>query len=123
MRYPPANRARNRTKETYYIKSKKGKDLKRVKFTCEICGAKDLKSTQVELDHTIPIVSPVTGFIGWNEYISRMFVDEQDYKLLCIPCHLLKTSLEDAERVKYNNLADIRKPRKPKKVKKKLDKK
>src|SRR6266700_1559562 len=93
MRYPPRNEAASRNKETYYIKSKKGKDLKRVKHTCEKCGKKDLKSSEVEMDHIVPLVD-FTGFKDWNTYIERYLIDSIGFQKFCIPCHSSKSLSE-----------------------------
>ncbi len=93
LRYPPANQALQRTKETYYIKSKKGKDLKRVKWTCEKCGKPNLKSSERERDHIIPLVD-LSGFKDWNSYIDRYLIDASGYQILCIPCHEAKSLSE-----------------------------
>ena len=87
MRYPPANNARGRTKETYYIKSKKGKDLKRVKFTCEMCGKRDLKSKEMNLHHKVPVIDETKGFTNWDDYINRMFCEAEDFVYICEACH------------------------------------
>lgn len=99
LRYPPASAARNRNKETYYIKSKKGKDLKRVKHTCKKCGKKDLKTTEYELDHIVPLVGP-EGFKDWNTYIKNYLIDEIQFQKLCIPCHEEKSLAEGQVRKK-----------------------
>lgn len=104
LRYPPANRARNRTKEVYFILSKKGKSLRRVKFTCEICGTKDLKSKEVELDHIVPLVDPKIGFTDWNTYLEKYLIQEADFQLICIPCHRIKTAKETEQRVETREL-------------------
>lgn len=97
LRYPPAIRAVNRTREEYFIKSKLGKDLKRVKYTCANCGKKDLKRSEMNLDHKIPVVSS-EGFTDWNDFINGLFCDEENLWLICIPCHEEKTKKENEER-------------------------
>ena len=93
LKFPPAIRATNRTREEYYILSKKGKPMKRVKYTCASCGKKDLKRSEMNLDHKIPVVD-FTGFKDWNEFIERLFCDEDNLWLICIPCHLEKSAYE-----------------------------
>ncbi len=126
IKYPPSIRARNRTKEEYYILSKKGKQLKRVKFTCEKCQKIDLKRTETELDHIIPCVSvndykelieeikinnELLNILKCDEdefkelfslmiFMARLFVDEDGYQLLCQKCHKVKTKKENAIRRK-----------------------
>ena len=93
LRYPPAIEARQRTKETYFILSKKGKPMKRVKYTCEKCGKKDLKSSEMELDHIKPLVTE-NGFKDWNEYLENFLIDASGFQYICIPCHSEKTKAE-----------------------------
>lgn len=99
MRYPPAIKATNRTKEIYYIKSKAGKDMKRVKFTCGMCGRKDLKRSEMSLDHIIPVTDK-SGFKDWNTFVDNLFCEEENLLLICQePCHRLKTEKENEGRV------------------------
>jgi 5-methylcytosine-specific restriction endonuclease McrA len=98
MKYPPAIEAINRTKEVYYITSKTGKLLRRVKFTCEMCGKKDLKRSECELDHVIPVVKPEEGFKNLQSFIEGLFCGVENFKLCCIPCHLIKSNFENLER-------------------------
>lgn len=118
-KYPPANKARNRTKEVYYIKSKNGKDLKRVKFTCELCGKKDLKQTEMNLDHISPCV-PVTGWDDWNGFIERFYCDEEQFQHICISCHEDKSKIEQEQRL-INKVPLEKTRKKSRKSKKKLD--
>lgn len=94
LKFPPAIRATNRTREEYYILSKKGKPMKRVKYTCASCGKKDLKRSEMNLDHKIPVVG-VEGFKDWNEFIEGLFCAEENLWLICIPCHDAKTASEN----------------------------
>lgn len=99
LRYPPAIEARNRNKEEYYILSKKGKPMRRVKHICEQCGKKDLKTSEYELDHTVPLVGK-EGFIDWNTFFERYLIDASGFKKLCIPCHESKTRAEMGDKYK-----------------------
>ena len=55
-------------------------------------GKKKFKNALV--DHIHPVVDPVSGFSSWDDYIKRMFVEEDGLQLLCKACHDLKTSDE-----------------------------
>lgn len=60
----------------------------------------------VFVDHIEPIVDPVVGFVSFDEYINRMFCEEDNLQLLCGPCHDTKTLEERALRAetrKNNN--------------------
>lgn len=102
FKYPPAIAASKRDKEIYYILSKKGKPMKRVKFTCAHCKTPNLKRKEVEQDHIIPLVSS-EGFIDWNTYFDRYLCEESNFQYLCIPCHDIKSLSEGQERTKRRN--------------------
>lgn len=46
------------------------------------------------VDHINPVVDPNVGFLDWNTYISRMFVEVEGYQVLCWACHEAKTKEE-----------------------------
>lgn len=103
--YPPYNEVRNRAKEVYYVKSKKGKDLKRVRFKCESCGGK-YAAKNVAIDHVESVV-PVTGLPtqtngdpDFNVYIKRLFCGIDNLQLLCKKCHADKSKNENKQRKK-----------------------
>ena len=59
------------------------------------------KKAMVAIDHVEPIVDPARGFVGWDEYIKRMF--EGELQVLCNysglrdgkpSCHYVKTAEE-----------------------------
>lgn len=102
LKYPPAFEVVNENKEVYYITSKKGKQLRRVKFVCMKCGKRDLKRTEVELDHIIPCVDS-TGFADMGVFLERLFCDKSNYQLLCKECHLKKTQSEREVRLINKN--------------------
>lgn len=52
------------------------------------------------VDHIDPVVCPDTGFIDWNTYIERMFLEEEGYQVLCWSCHHAKTNDERKRRKK-----------------------
>jgi hypothetical protein len=67
---------------------------------------------QMALDHVSPVINPETGFIGFADYIDRMFAgmkvwDEEKgfdidifkhFQLLCKECHQFKTNSELIQR-------------------------
>jgi len=79
------------------------------KYKCASCNEL-VKEREYQLDHVKPIVDPKVGFVDYNTFIERLLCGADNYQLLCIACHELKTSLENELRKKY------------KKRKKKLDK-
>lgn len=46
------------------------------------------------VDHIKPVVDPNVGFVNWETYISRMFVEAEGYQVLCWACHEAKTAEE-----------------------------
>lgn len=47
----------------------------------------------VQADHTEPVIGP-EGFVDWNTFISRLFVEKEGYTVLCKKCHSLVTLQE-----------------------------
>jgi hypothetical protein len=41
----------------------------------------------VFVDHTNPIVDPVVGFVSWDEFINRLYCEEDNLQVLCGECH------------------------------------
>lgn len=109
-RYPPYYSVKNAHKEVYYLTTKSGKQVKRVRFPCVKCGQKyDNKNTFS--DHIVPVVGIdglprlKNGKPDWNEYIDNMyFLDEKNVpkkdsiQLMCRECHNEKTQAERAAR-------------------------
>ena len=52
----------------------------------------------VFVDHIDPIVDPVEGFTGFDNFIDRMFCEKDNLQLLCGDCHDKKTLEERALR-------------------------
>lgn len=46
------------------------------------------------VDHIHPVVDPAVGFVSWDEYIERMFCEEEGLQVLCNQCHEIKTQEE-----------------------------
>jgi 5-methylcytosine-specific restriction endonuclease McrA len=97
IKYPPRLKVLNAAKTTYYIKSKNGKDLKRVSFTCALCKKSGFKSTQIQMDHIVPVID-MDGFANWDIFISRLFCDESNWNVLCLMCHTTKSRRENSAR-------------------------
>lgn len=76
---------------------KNGNPRSKLKYVCAAClGFFDIKETH--MDHINPVIDPNIGFVDWNTYIERLFVDKDGYQTLCIPCHTKKTNDEDDNR-------------------------
>lgn len=111
-RYPPYGRTLNKVKEEYFITTKNGKQLRRVKFKCASCG-EWFSRKQIQVDH----ISGVTGEKGfptlpdgssdWNTYIANMFVSDDGLQVLCKDkCHKEKTKQERGVQAAYRKSID-----------------
>lgn len=83
-----------RTKRGHYLCNKCGKEV----TTTKVINGRRVKN--VSVDHVDPIV-PVTGWVGWEDYINKMFCEEDNLQLLCKTCHDEKSALEQTQRKKY----------------------
>jgi hypothetical protein len=111
--YPPRNKVKN------------GQKVGPATFECEHCniwiydGKKDIDKQleildckppnglikdKTNLDHkdsVIPLESFSRGSWDWDEFINRLFCEEEGFQLLCSSCHDIKTKLEDGMRKEY----------------------
>jgi hypothetical protein len=72
-------------------KFKSGKDKFVWENNCECCGIwKDQKDNYFEVDH-IDMIGSFNG--SWDEYIPRMFCDQDNLQRLCNSCHTIKTNI------------------------------
>lgn len=51
-------------------------------------------------DHVNPVVDPLTGFSGWDDFVNRLFCEQENLQVLCKNCHDLKSKEERASRPK-----------------------
>lgn len=58
-------------------------------YQCEQCGKQDAQS-RMEVDHIEPVIGP-EGFVDWNTYVVRLFVEQEKLRVLCERCHLVIT--------------------------------
>jgi hypothetical protein len=63
---------------------------------CESCHQL-FPQGMMQADHRHPVVGP-EGFTTWDEFIRRMFIEEDGYDILCKGCHRVVTAAETAER-------------------------
>ena len=75
--------ASNRWKPKY--DAKKAARVGRNQYVCALCqrvaGNKD-----THMDHVAPVVDPVRGFVDWNQFIDRLFVEVDGSLLGCDAC-------------------------------------
>lgn len=79
------------------------------RYVCAECGdvgpatlppdsGQSRRRNNAAVDHIDPVVCPTTGFVDWNTYIDRMFLEIEGYQVLCYKCHGTKTRDERAVR-------------------------
>lgn len=67
--------------------------------TCERCAGL-FPQNMMQADHIIPVVGP-EGFVDWNTYIDRLYVEADGFRALCKPCHKAITKQQNQERKKH----------------------
>lgn len=86
-RYPPRNEVLKRAR------------VERGVYKCEKCS-KLVDRHDITLDHILPVVDPLVGYVNWDVYISRMYCDESGFAAICTTCHDVKTAGENQTRRK-----------------------
>lgn len=78
--------------------------IERGVYKCASCDGR-FGPKEIQLDHKIPVIDEEIGFVDWNTYIDRLFCEEENFQVLCKPCHEAKTFLEQEIRkqVKRDN--------------------
>jgi len=90
-RYPPRNKALKAAFVKRQISKKSGRLA--MHYKCAMCK-KLYTSTDIQIDHILPVVDPQQGFVSWDVYINRMYCEQENFQVLCKPCHLKKTKKE-----------------------------
>jgi len=96
-RWPPYITIKNENKKEYFVKSKKGKPMRRVGYICNICG-KLTPNKDCAVDHKIPCVCPNEGFVNLDKYAERLFCEKGNLQILCKKCHDIKSKEENKQR-------------------------
>lgn len=52
------------------------------------------RTKNIIADHIEPVIDPAVGFTTWDEFIERLFVEDEHWQALCWSCHKIKTSEE-----------------------------
>jgi hypothetical protein len=71
-------------------------------YTCASCKEEVPASLKTEkgrvnnvyVDHIDPVVDPSVGFTTWDDFIERLFCEEDNLQVLCKACHDEKSSKE-----------------------------
>lgn len=85
LRWPPRNEALKRAR------------VDRGKYKCAVCE-KHFKKEEIHIDHILPIINPALGFVGWDDFIDKLFCDVDSFQILCKLDHEVKTMMEDEMR-------------------------
>jgi len=65
-------------------------------YRCAMCRGLFMQK-EMAVDHILPIVDPEVGFVDYNTWIERCFVEADGFQVLCKnPCHKEKTDKEKA---------------------------
>lgn len=90
-KYPPKFRTLDKAKTEKKIN--KATNRLAQHYKCARCK-EEFSSSNIEVDHIIPVVDPAKGFTTWDEYIARLYCEEDNLQVLCKPCHKEKTKEE-----------------------------
>lgn len=86
------------------VKGYQDPNRKAVKFwvKCETCGNMEAKSN-VQVDHVKPVISVTETLedLTWDELVNRLWCEEQNLAIICIPCHKVKSKQENKERREF----------------------
>ena len=66
-------------------------------YKCAVCLS-TFPAKEVQVDHMDPVVCLKKGFVDWDTYIKRMYVEADKLQVLCKPCHLKKSNEERKQR-------------------------
>lgn len=94
-RWPPKYQTLNEAKTEKKINVLTGRLAQHYK--CMKCK-NDFSAKMVQVDHIKPIVVPKDGFVDWNTFIDRLFCEQDNLQVLCVPCHKIKTLKEKEKR-------------------------
>lgn len=91
QRWPPKYSVLNKAKLGKRINKSSGRMAEH--FLCKAC-CEAFPAKEVQVDHIMPIINPVKGFISWDDVIKNMFCEEHNLQVLCKDCHTIKTKQE-----------------------------
>lgn len=77
--------------------------VERGNYQCNICRQTGFSRNDLQVDHIVPVVDIEVGFNTWDEYVSRLYVNEEELQAICRTCHDIKTMTEQKMRKHYRN--------------------
>lgn len=69
-----------------------------VQYRCAPCG-QWTPSKSVAVDHISPVIDVQTGFVDWNQFVTRLFCGPENLQVICDTCHDAKTQVERITRL------------------------
>lgn len=93
-KWPPKYKVLNEAKRGKKINQKSGRLAEH--YECAGCHTL-FPSSDIAVDHSAPVVR-TTGFVSWDDVISRLFCSTENLQVLCKECHKVKTKQENEER-------------------------
>ena len=90
-RWQPKYETLNAAKTEKKINEKTGRLAQH--FRCEVCQ-QEFTAKDMEVDHILPAVDPSVGFTTWDEFINRLFCEQDNLQAICKACHKIKSSTE-----------------------------
>jgi len=90
-RWPPRFETLNEAKTEKKINVLTGRLAQH--FRCASCGG-EFPAKQVNVDHILPVVDPVVGFVDWNTFVENLYCEKENLQVLCSGCHTEKTKTE-----------------------------
>lgn len=91
LRWPPRYKA---LKKAYVKDGVNPKTNRKCKLhRCSRCSELSPANKMV-VDHVIPVVDPLVGFVNWDVFIQRLFCESDNLQALCKKCHSKKTLSE-----------------------------
>lgn len=94
-RWPPKYETLNEAKTEKKVNQSTGRIAQH--FRCASCG-EEFPAKQVNVDHILPVVDPVVGFVDWNTFVENLYCEKENLQVLCSTCHTEKSNLEKKEK-------------------------
>lgn len=90
-RWQPKYETLNAAKTEKKINEKTGRLAQH--YRCALCF-NEFTAKDMEVDHILPAVDPIVGFTSWDEFINRLFCEQENLQAICKPCHKVKSAKE-----------------------------
>lgn len=94
---------------------------KAVRYECANCGKLFMRK-DIAVDHIDPVIPLDSTFSSWDDFVDRLFCEEDNLQVLCsytlkrkdefggeTSCHYKKTQEEKIERKKYEEMLKVQK--------------